>query len=112
MNCGLFKVVLGAVCVLAFGANAAENPLDTFGIKKMFKTAAGTVEWNSAHWANGKARDLNWSGDPHDVTGWTDNHSGGSADPYFKVDGNVSGQNDRFRRRWRRRIRIYDEVSV
>lgn len=83
----ILKPALVFVCVFAFGANAGENPLDAFGLKKIFKTKDGSVEWTSTHWANGIARDLNWDGDPNDVLHWTDNHSGGSAKPYFKIDG-------------------------
>jgi hypothetical protein len=73
--------------------------LDTFGIAKFFPTKAGTREWNSAHWNNGHARLIQYSGDPYDPTGWTDNHSSSSGDSLF-IDGNgtllLSGGGPRF----------------
>ena len=66
----------------------AENALDTFGVKKIYKTKEGSVEWNSAHWANGVARGISWDGDPYDPLNWTDNRSDGNADPFFQIDGN------------------------
>lgn len=83
----MFKNIVGFVA-LGFAASfAAESATDVFGFKKIYETKSGTVEWNSAHWANGTSRNVNWSGDPSDPFGWTENHSAGSADPYFKIDG-------------------------
>lgn len=88
MNWSVLKTMLGMAFVLAVAANAAdESSADVFGSKKFFKTVSGTVEWNSAHWANGMYREINWNGDSYDPTGWTDNHSGGSPSVYFKVEG-------------------------
>ena len=82
-------LALGLFASIAVAAESAtsENPLDTFGLKKLYPTAPGTLEWNSAHWANGNPRSFNWSTDPDDPYKWTDNRSAGSADPFFKIDG-------------------------
>ncbi len=110
MKCGVFKFAFGAVCLWALAVSAAENPLDTFGIKKIFRTAEGSVEWNSAHWANGTARNLDWDGDSYDPLGWTDNHSGGSASPYFKIDG--QGVMQMMSKEPRFHINAYDNSSA
>lgn len=110
MNCRVFELALGAVCFLAFGVNAAESPLDTFGLKKIFKTKDGSVEWNSAHWSNGEARNLDWDGDRFDPLSWTDNHSGGSASPYFKIDG--QGVMQMMSKEPRFHINAYDNSSA
>lgn len=68
-------------------ASFAESPQDTFGIQKLYPTKAGTVEWNSAHWANGNARGITWEGDKDDPLGYTDNHSDGDAPVDFLIDG-------------------------
>lgn len=67
--------------------SASEAPLDTFGIEKLYPSKAGTVEWNSAHWANGNSREITWSGDKDDPLGYTDNHSDGDAPVDFIIDG-------------------------
>lgn len=76
-------LVVGAVAVCA----DAEEATDVFGFQKFFKTKEGSYSWDSRHWANGSARDINWDGDPDDPTGWTDNRSAGEANPFFKIDG-------------------------
>ena len=63
----------------------AEEPVDAFGFKKIYRSKAGTEEWNSSHWANGKARSVEWDGDPDDPWGWTESHSAGSGS--FDIDG-------------------------
>lgn len=87
-----FVVVAFAAAGFAAGEDAVVNAVsesvrDTFGIEKFYPTKAGTLEWNSAHWANGNARNITWEGDKDDPYGWTENHSAGSADPFFKIDG-------------------------
>ena len=93
MRRSLFKIAF-CTSLLACGISPAqipgtlgEAPLDTFGIVKLYPTKAGTVEWNSAHWANGTPRGIAWAGDGHDPLGYTENHSAGSASPSFFVDG-------------------------
>ena len=76
--------ILAFACTVAF---AEESPRDTFGIEKFYPTKSGTVEWNSAHWANGHARGIEWDGDADDPLEWTDNRSAGDASPFFKIDG-------------------------
>ncbi|MCF0216981.1 MAG: hypothetical protein HUK21_10980, partial [Fibrobacteraceae bacterium] len=46
-------LALGLFASIAVAAESvtSENPLDTFGLKKLYPTAPGTLEWNSAHWA-------------------------------------------------------------
>jgi len=72
--------------------------LDTFGLTEMYPTKAGTREWNSAHWANGVVRTIQYAPDPYDPTGWTDDHSGGTDG--FYIDGSgvmrMSGSGPRF----------------
>lgn len=64
----------------------AESQTDIFGFTKFYPTAPGSLEWNSAHWANGKARTLSdWSGDADDPSNWTDDHS--TTGDGFYVDG-------------------------
>ena len=70
--------ILAFACTVAF---AEESPRDTFGIEKFYPTKSGTVEWNSAHWANGHARGIEWDGDADDPLEWTDNRSAGDASP-------------------------------
>ncbi len=57
--------------------------LDTFGIAQLHPSQSGFREWNSAHWSNGVARLIAYSGDAYDPTGWTDNHSSSSGDSLF-----------------------------
>ncbi len=80
---------LGALLVaLLVPASAfAEDATDVFGFQKFFKTKDGSYSWDSRHWADGNARDINWEGDPNDPTEWTDNRSAGDANPFFKIDG-------------------------
>jgi len=79
------------------GAVFAQD-LDTFGIAKFHPTKAGTFEWNSAHWSNGKSRLVEYAPDPDDPTGWTADHSGGTDG--FRIDGQgtmtMSGSGPRF----------------
>jgi len=87
---GFMKCLCGAAAVSLLAgplAFAGESPRDTFGIEKFCPTVPGSVEWNSAHWNNGNARNIDWDGDPDDPLEWTDNRSGGDASPYFKIDG-------------------------
>ena len=63
----------------------AETTHDSFGFQEMYPTKAGSVEWNSAHWANGKARQVEWDGDSDDPLDWTESHSAG--DGSFDIDG-------------------------
>lgn len=91
-RCGL----PGVVACLGVSCFALE--LDTFGIAKFHPTRSGTLEWNSAHWANGKARVVKYAPDPDDPTGWTADHSGGTDG--FRIDGQgtmaMSGSGPRF----------------
>ena len=71
-----------AAAALAFAAPAFPAPaLDAFGIAQIHPTRPGTREWNSAHWENGTARLIGYSGNPSDPTGWSDNHSSGAGYP-------------------------------
>ena len=58
---------------------------DTFGIVQYYPTKKGTIEWNSAHWANGITRTIHYSSDTYDPTNWTEDHSATS--PGFYIDG-------------------------
>lgn len=58
---------------------------DTFGIKQMYNSKAGFLEWNSTHWNNGKNRTFKYASDPYDPTDWTEDHSATS--PGFYIDG-------------------------
>lgn len=73
--------------------------LDTFGIVQFYPTKFGTREWNSAHWNNGMARLVKYSGDSFDPTGWTDNHSSGGGDSLY-INGKgtlkINGSGPRF----------------
>ena len=69
------KSVFVLACLASQLAFAGESPRDTFGIEKFIPTLSGTVEWNSAHWNNGNARNIDWDGDPDDPLEWTDNRS-------------------------------------
>lgn len=86
---------LGAVSLV--GAQPV-SPADTFGIERLYPSLSGTREWNSAHWANGRARTLKYAPDPDDPTGWTEDHSGSSDG--FRIDGQgtmtLSGGSPRF----------------
>ncbi len=77
------KMTLLELCLCA--ALFAESPVDDFGFRKIYRTKEGTVSWNSAHWANGNARSVEWDGDPDDPLGWTENHSDGNGS--FDIDG-------------------------
>lgn len=57
--------ILPGIVLVACGASFGLPPadLDTFGITRMHPTKAGTREWNSAHWANGMARRVQYDGD-------------------------------------------------
>lgn len=84
-----FLFTVGLLGQLAFAVTLYDEvPQDTFGIEKFYPTKEGTVEWNSAHWANGHARGIEWDGDADDPLEWTDNRSAGDASPFFKIDGN------------------------
>ncbi len=91
----LFLIAL-ASCGFYFGYSAS---LDIFGITQMYPTKAGMREWNSAHWANAKARRVQYDGDAFDPTNWTDNHSVGDNDSLY-IDGKgtmrLSGTGPRF----------------
>lgn len=74
----------------ASGAAAPAAPaVDAFGIAQFHPTRSGSREWTSAHWGNGTARLIGYSGDPYDPTGWSDNHSSGGGDSLY-VDGKGS----------------------
>jgi hypothetical protein len=95
----IFIRIKSLVCMLIVTAlTTADFSLDTFGIRKLFPTKAGTREWNSAHWNNGIARTVKYAPDPYDPTGWTDDHSSGSDG--FRVNGSgmlrMSGGGPRF----------------
>ncbi|MEN9355779.1 MAG: hypothetical protein RL318_3104, partial [Fibrobacterota bacterium] len=96
-SCCAFGLSIALVVCLT-GTSWAGAGLDTFGIVQMVPTKAGTREWNSAHWANGKVRTFSWDTDPWDPTGWTDDHSGGTDG--FRIDGagtmTMSGSGPRF----------------
>ena len=79
----------GAAAVIASSYATAAPALDAFGILRFHPARQGTREWNSAHWGNGVARLIGYSGDPYDPTGWTDNHSSSSGDSLY-VDGKGS----------------------
>jgi hypothetical protein len=92
-----FRFVFYVSLFLAFpSANYAT--VDTFGIKQIYPTKAGTNTWNSVHWANGIARTVKYASDPYDPTDWTEDHSGGTDG--FRIDGNgvmsMSGSGPRF----------------
>lgn len=80
------------------GFSSAQAGIDTFGIAMFHPTKPGTIAWSSSHWANGKPRRFQYSPDPDDPTGWTEDHSG-STDG-FRIDGNgtmtMSGGSPRF----------------
>ncbi|MBD3242257.1 MAG: hypothetical protein GF331_16815 [Chitinivibrionales bacterium] len=59
------------------------DSLDVFGLRQFHPTAPGTVEWTSAHWANGNARQISGN-DPDDPTGWSERRGSGT----LLVDGN------------------------
>jgi hypothetical protein len=71
---------------------------DTFGIEMFRPTLPNSKAWSSAHWANGKVRNLKYAADPSDPTDWTEDHSG-STDG-FQIDGvgvlRLSGGSPRF----------------
>jgi len=95
----LLRRLLPALAAFAAGsAAAASTDLDTFGIAKFHPTRAGTREWNSSHWANGKVRTVKYAEDAYDPTGWTEDHSGGTDG--FRIDGQgtmaMSGSGPRF----------------
>jgi len=77
---------------------AAQAGVDTFGISKFYPSKAGTKEWSSAHWNNGKSRTIKYAQDAFDPTDWTEDHSGGT-DGFF-IDGKgvmrMSGGSPRF----------------
>lgn len=77
---------------------SAAAPLDTFGIVQLRPSLQGSRAWTSAHWANGVPRTLKYAPDPHDPTGWTDDHS--SSSDGFRINGSgtmsMSGGGPRF----------------
>jgi len=87
------------VALLRAAGLAAAPALDGFGILQFQPTRKGTLEWTSAHWGNGVARLIKYSGDPYDPTGWSDNHSSGSGDSLY-IDGKgtllINGGGPRF----------------
>jgi len=76
----------------------AQCTTDVFGIIQFFPTKPGTREWNSVHWNNGIARNVEYDSDPYDPTDWTEDHSGSTNG--FAIDGqgimNMSGGSPRF----------------
>lgn len=87
----LLVAILGSVGTTA-------EPIDTFGIVQFRPSLQGSRAWTSAHWANGVSRTLKYAPDPHDPTGWTDDHS--SSTDGFRIDGSgtmsMSGGGPRF----------------
>lgn len=81
------RVFALTAALAVFSMAEPSNKVDVFGIAQLYPTKAGTLEWNSAHWGNGNSRGVSWDGDKDDPMGWTENHSAGSADPFFKIDG-------------------------
>lgn len=85
------KILFSSACAFALCVSfavAAESALDTFGVQKFYPTKAGTVEWNSAHWAGGAAYTLSdWSEDSHDPLNWTEDHSSDEPSGAFRIDG-------------------------
>jgi hypothetical protein len=80
---------LVSACRAAASPLSSAPALDAFGIARFHPSRASAREWTSAHWGNGLARTIRYSGDPYDPTGWTDNHSSGGGDSLF-VDGKGS----------------------
>jgi hypothetical protein len=95
----LFSADVKFPILLSVLAGLASAGVDVFGILQMVPSLPGAREWNSAHWSNGVARRIQYSGDAFDPTGWTDNHSTGGNDSLF-VDGKghllLSGNGPRF----------------
>ncbi len=60
------------------------SQIDVFGLTQFYPSEPGFTEWNSEHWANGTPREFDDS-DPHDPTGWTEDHS--STSTPHSVDG-------------------------
>jgi hypothetical protein len=77
---------------------AGSTSVDTFGSVQFLPTLPGSRSWNSAHWANGKSRTVEYASDPWDPSDWTEDHSG-STDG-FRIDGAgtmaMSGGSPRF----------------
>lgn len=92
-----FQFAFYVFLLLAF-PSALLASVDTFGIRQIYPTKAGTHTWNSVHWANGIARTVKYASDPYDPTDWTEDHSGGTDG--FYIDGNgvmlMSGSGPRF----------------
>ncbi len=87
------------VCLASLAFPLSVHPeVDTFGIVKFHPTRPGTAVWSSVHWANGIERTVRYSDDPHDPTGWTEDHSAGTDG--FRIDGAgsmvMSGSGPRF----------------
>ena len=84
-----FPVCLAAAFLASVRPSGAAAALDSFGILQLHPSLKSSREWNSAHWANGVARLIQYSGDPYDPTGWTDNHSSNGGDSLY-IDGKGS----------------------